>query len=80
VAPALQLARILQPIEMKTISEGERTMKSEASRVERWLLILLLALGPILLTGCGYLAAGAAGGVIGHEIAEEQDEDDDDND
>ena len=49
--------------------------KSKASALERWLLILLLAQAPLLLTGCGYLAAGAAGGVIGHEIAEEEDED-----
>ena len=43
---------------------------------ERWLLILLLAQAPLLQTGCGLLAAGAAGAVIGHEVAEEEAEDD----
>ena len=57
-------------------------MKLRAKRLclDRWLLIVLLTQAPLLLAGCGYLAAGAAGGVIGHEIAEEQDEDDNDND
>lgn len=44
----------------------------------RLLLILLLAPAPFVETGCGYLAAGAAGGVIGHEISQQQDDDDDD--
>lgn len=52
-------------------------LRAETPRLERWLLILLLAQAPLLQAGCGYVAAGAAGGVIGHEIAEEQDEDDD---
>ena len=51
---------------------------SERSKcgVERWRLILLLAQAPLLQAGCGYLAAGAAGAAIGHEVAEEVDEDD----
>lgn len=54
-------------------------MKStaETTGFARWLLILLLAQGALLLTGCGYLAAGAVGGAIGHEIAEENNEDED---
>jgi len=56
------------------------TSKAKVSGPERWLLILLLGLSPALLTGCGYLAAGAVGGAIGHEIAEENDDDDNDKD
>jgi hypothetical protein len=48
--------------------------KSEPTILLRWLLILLLAQAPLLQAGCGYLAAGAAGGVIGHEIAEDDEE------
>jgi hypothetical protein len=42
------------------------------------LLILLLGLGALSQAGCAPLAAGAAGAVIGHEVAEENDEDDGD--
>lgn len=51
---------------------------AETTGLARWLLILLLAQASVWLTGCGYLAAGAVGGAIGHEIAEENNEDDDD--
>jgi hypothetical protein len=34
-----------------------------------------LAQGALLLTGCGYLAAGAAGAAIGHEVAEDDEDD-----
>jgi hypothetical protein len=37
------------------------------------LLALLVALTQ---TGCGYVAAGAAGAAVGHEIAERKHEDD----
>jgi hypothetical protein len=46
-------------------------LKANGLGLGRWLLILMLALAP-LLTGCGYLAAGAAGGIIGHAIAYER--------
>jgi hypothetical protein len=49
---------------------------ADTSRLARWLLILLLSQSACLLTGCGYLAAGAVGGAIGHEIAEDDDDDD----
>ncbi len=54
-------------------------MKStaESPGIVRWLLILLLAQGAALLTGCGYLAAGAAGAAIGHEVAEDDEDDND---
>jgi hypothetical protein len=39
-----------------------------------WLALLLAMC--VLQSGCGYVAAGAAGAVIGHEAAEEDDEDD----
>jgi hypothetical protein len=55
-------------------------MNLKAVRPERWLLFLLLAPAPLLLSGCGYLAAGAAGAAVGHEVAEEEDEDDNDRD
>jgi hypothetical protein len=38
-----------------------------------WLALLLL--GSVVQSGCGYLAAGAAGAAVGHEIAEEDEED-----
>jgi len=37
-------------------------------------LVLLLGVSA-LQAGCGYVAAGAAGAVIGHEAAERDDED-----
>jgi hypothetical protein len=43
-----------------------------------WLAALLIVLAAISQTGCLALAAGAAGGVVGHEIAEHEDEDDED--
>lgn len=44
-------------------------------------LLLLLVIGVLTqIAGCAPLAAGAAGAVIGHEVAEEQDEDDGDAD
>jgi hypothetical protein len=43
-------------------------------------LILLLGIGALSQIGCAPLAAGAAGAVIGHEVAEENDEDDGDAD
>ena len=44
-------------------------------------LILLFGIGALTqLAGCAPLAAGAAGAVIGHEVAEERDEDDGDAD
>jgi hypothetical protein len=58
-------------METKTMRE-----KPKCTVLERWLLILLLAQAPILQAGCGYLAAGAAGAAVGHEIAEEEEEDD----
>lgn len=54
----------------QTRSRGSALARPTAA-LGRWLLILLLAQAPLLLAGCGYLAAGAAGGVIGHEIAKE---------
>jgi len=58
---------------------GASAMKRRirASRSTLWLLLLLLAQAPLIQSGCGYVAAGAAGAAIGHEIAEENDEDDD---
>jgi hypothetical protein len=38
-----------------------------------WLALLLL--GSVMQSGCGLLAAGAAGAVVGHEVAEEEEED-----
>jgi hypothetical protein len=44
------------------------------------ILILLFGIGVLSQTGCAPLAAGAAGAVIGNEVAEERDEDDGDAD
>jgi hypothetical protein len=38
-------------------------------------LLLLVMLGPLAQSGCGYVAAGAAGAAVGHEVAEEEAED-----
>lgn len=51
--------------------------KLRSNGPDRWLLILLLAPAPLMQTGCGYVAAGAAGAVVGHEIAEEEQEKED---
>ena len=39
------------------------------------LAFLLMVMHLALVQGCGYVAAGAAGAVIGHEVAEEDDDD-----
>jgi hypothetical protein len=44
----------------------------------RWVILLIVLTGAVAQTACGYLAAGAAGAVIGHEAAENDDENDDD--
>lgn len=61
---------------------GARAMRgSNAMRKPRisisapWTLLLLVVLSPLAQTGCGYVAAGAAGAVVGHEVAEEEAED-----
>jgi hypothetical protein len=44
-----------------------------------WIWLALLLATSVLQAGCGYVAAGAAGAVIGHEAAEDdEDEDKDD--
>jgi hypothetical protein len=43
-----------------------------------WIWLGLLLATSVLQSGCGYVAAGAAGAVIGHEAAEEDDDDEDD--
>jgi hypothetical protein len=43
-----------------------------------WLTLTLS--GSLLQSGCGYVAAGAAGAVIGHEAAERRNRDGDDDD
>jgi len=49
-------------------------------KLKRYALILPVGLLGLWLAGCGYIAAGAAGAAVGHEIAEERDEDDEDRD
>ena len=49
--------------------------KTPQSLRNRSLLLLLVLLGPLAPSGCGYVAAGAAGAVVGHEVAEEEAED-----
>ena len=53
-------------------------MIKASTMLKRWLPLLLVLQAAFLQAGCAVLAAGAAGGVIGHEIAEERDEDDGD--
>jgi hypothetical protein len=64
-------------------SQGAEYKASIGRRIEmtsdRWIkriaLLLIMAAGTSSLTACGYLAAGAAGAAIGHEVAEDDDED-----
>lgn len=45
---------------------------------KRALLMLLVMQAPLLQAGCGYVAAGAVGAAVGHEVSEHNDDDDDD--
>ncbi len=48
---------------------------------KRQIVLLLIAFIAIVnQTGCAPLAAGVAGGVVGHAVAKHQDDDDDDDD
>ena len=40
----------------------------------RWLLLTLMLSASALQSSCGYLAAGAAGAAIQHEVSEREDE------
>lgn len=40
-----------------------------------WALLIAYALAVVSLSGCGYVAAGAAGAVVGHEVAEDDEDD-----
>jgi len=40
----------------------------------RWLLLTLVLTASVLQSSCGYLAAGAAGAAIQHEVSEREDE------
>ena len=53
-------------------------MTISETKLKRWLPLVFVLQAALLQAGCAVLAAGAAGGVIGHEIAEERDEDDGD--
>ncbi len=46
--------------------------------LKRIALLLVLLQAAALQLACGYVAAGAAGAAIGHEIAEAEEEEDDD--
>ena len=48
---------------------------TQLSLCKRSLLALLVLLGPLAQSGCGYVAAAGAGAVVGHEVAEEEAED-----
>jgi hypothetical protein len=43
--------------------------------LQRLAMFILFLLGPLAQSGCGYVAAGAAGAVVGHEVAEDEAED-----
>lgn len=43
-----------------------------------WIWLILMLAGTTQLSACGYVAAGAAGAVIGHEAAERRNRDDED--
>jgi hypothetical protein len=44
----------------------------------KWMWLTLILATAVLQSACGYVAAGAAGAVIGHEAAENDNEDDED--
>jgi hypothetical protein len=46
---------------------------------KKWGLLALLLAGSVLQSSCGYLAAGATGAVIGHEVSERNNDDDEEN-
>lgn len=46
------------------------------SWMKRGALLLIVLSGALTQAACGYVAAGAAGAVIGHEAAEEDDDND----
>jgi hypothetical protein len=48
----------------------DRTMKDD----NRWLLLTLILSASALQSSCGYVAAGAAGAAIQHEVSEREDE------
>jgi len=50
-------------------------MKTIGNKASRWLVLVAVLLGAVSQAGCLALAAGAAGGVVGHEIAKEEDDD-----
>lgn len=52
-------------------------MVTRLDLLRRWLIVVAL-LGALAQTGCGYVAAGAVGAAVGHEVAEREDEDEDD--
>lgn len=73
--PGKRLARELLEIGGGAM-RGKRVMrKSRISISAPWTLLFLVVLAPLAQTGCGYVAAGAAGAVVGHEVAEEEAED-----
>ena len=43
--------------------------------IKRWALLIIVLTGGASLSACGYLAAGAVGAAVGHEVAEEDDDD-----
>lgn len=49
-------------------------MSDRAKSLARWAFLLVVLQASLLQTGCGYVAAGAAGAAIGHEAAEDDDE------
>ena len=48
----------------------DQTMKDNT----RWLLLTLMLSASALQSSCGYLAAGAAGAAIQHEVSEREEE------
>lgn len=48
--------------------------------LKRFVLLMLIGATVATQWACAPLAAGVAGAVVGHEIAEKQDKDDDDKD
>ena len=51
-------------------------MTTRLNLLKRWSLLVIALVVALGQASCGYVAAGAVGAAVGHEVAEHEDEDD----